>query len=309
MTSQIIRIGTRGSKLALAQAHMVSNELKILFPQVGTEIIVMKTSGDVKLEEALWGRLDKGFFTSEIEQALLDHQIDMAVHSLKDLPVEIPSGLAIGAMLPRANPLDVCISRDNRQLHQLKDGDVVATSSLRRKTQLLARYPNLKVIDIRGNVDTRMRKLHDGVCDVLVLAAAGIERLGMSSVITEQLPVSMMVPAPGQGVIAIEARVSDTHTNGFIKQLNHYPTQEAVTIERLFLNELGGGCHIPVGCFCELPANGERILHVFVSNPDGSSPVRKTYHLSDNYAVETPVLSRTLLAENTGKILLKPGMS
>lgn len=293
-----IRIGTRGSKLALVQANTVQQMLKDTCPGIETEIIVIKTSGDLKLDEPIAGRLDKGFFTREIEEALYTHQIDLAVHSLKDLPVELPLGLSIGALLPRANPADVLISSDGRTLDQLKDGDVIATSSLRRKSQLLRYNPNLKIIDIRGNVDTRLRKLKDGYCHAIILAAAGIERLGMKEKITEYLPSSLMISAPAQAVIGIEVRSDDQRTKEIVHKIHHQLTESEVVAERLFLKEMGGGCHLPLGCFCE---NIEGVIHLeaFVASIDGAEMVHRTV-LFDEHKTESSIKALTLNMLNDG---------
>jgi hydroxymethylbilane synthase len=276
-----LRIGTRGSKLALVQAETVKQMLHEALPHIDTEIVIIKTSGDVKLDEPMAGRLDKGFFTREIEEALYSNQIDLAVHSLKDLPVDLPVGLTVGALLPRANPQDVLISRDGRTLEQLNPGDVVATSSLRRKSQLLRYHSDLKIIDIRGNVDTRLRKLKDGYCDAIILAAAGIERLGMKEKITQYIPQNIMISAPAQAVIGIEIRSDDQKTQTAVAHIHHQPTEMAVTAERLFLKEMGGGCHLPLGCFCE---NSDGIIHLeaFVSTIDGSQMLHRTALFEEN---------------------------
>jgi hydroxymethylbilane synthase len=271
---KIIRIGTRGSKLALAQVELVRERIAQVRPDVVIEVEIVKTAGDTMLDESLQGRIDKGFFTTEIEHAVLEKRVDIAVHSLKDLPVDMPDGLVLGAMLPRGNPLDVWISRDGRKLDAFTNKDVVATSSTRRRAQLLAANPGIQLRDIRGNVDTRVRKLHEGYCDALVLAAAGIERLGLTGHITAYLPPEIMLPAPGQAVIAVQAREDDPEITSILAGINHHDTLVAARAERLFLKYTGGGCHLPVAAYARM-LDARWSMDVNVCSPDGQIQVRR----------------------------------
>lgn len=240
-----IRIGTRGSKLALWQAHHVQGLLKKNHPDLEIEIVVITTTGDQILDKPLADIGGKGLFLKEIEEALLDNKIDCAVHSLKDVPAKLPDGLKLSAYLERENPNDVLISRDHKKFAQLAPGSVIGSSSIRRVLQLNAIRPDLVFKDMRGNVDTRIKKMNDGFCDAIILACAGVKRLGMQSVITEEL--SDIVCAVGQGAIAIETRTNDSITQNFISKLNHQPTEMAVCAERKVLETLEGDCKTPLG--------------------------------------------------------------
>jgi len=303
MKSTTLRIGTRGSKLALVQTKLVETAILQQFPHINIEIKIIKTSGDLILNEPLTGRIDKGFFTSEIETAMLNNQIDIAVHSFKDLPVEQPAGLSISACLPRENAHDLFISADGRKLVEMPDGSVIATCSLRRKAQLLAFNPKFKIIDIRGNVDTRLAKLANGYAEAIILAAAGLNRLSINHPHAEELPFDLMLPAPAQGVIAIETRTNDSETNRILKTINHEPSFLAATVERLFLHEMGGGCHLPVACFCEL-SNSTAIVCAFISSPNGDKTLSETITCKQadlNYQIKN--LAQTML-QNGGIELL-----
>ena len=270
-----IKIGTRGSKLALAQTELVKAALLAANPALNVSIEIIKTQGDVQLDVPLAGRLDKGFFTTEIEAALVDGSIDLAVHSLKDLPVVLPSGLQLAAVLPREDVRDVIITTSGKKLEELDANDVVATSSLRRKAQLLALNPKLQLVDIRGNVDTRLRKLHEGYCSALVIAAAGIHRLGIKPEHCEYLPYQQMIPAASQAAVGIEIAAGRTDVFDLLQQINHSATWQSVTAERIFLQTIEGGCHVPSGCFCE-PVEGGFRLTAFISRTDGSDMIRES---------------------------------
>ena len=213
MTKKIVRIGTRGSKLALYQANKVKDELSKIHQDIQFEVEIIKTKGDIILDVALSKIGDKGLFTKEIEVKLFNNEIDIAVHSLKDLPTELPTGAKIGAVLKRADVRDALVSKNGKKIEQLNENDTVATSSLRRKAQLLSINPNIKIIDIRGNVDTRLKKLDDGYCDALLMAGAGLLRLGYGDRITELIDSEKMIPAASQGAIAIESRINDPETD------------------------------------------------------------------------------------------------
>ncbi len=264
-----IKIGTRGSQLALYQANKLKSELVEQFPGTDFEIIVIKTKGDKILDVALSKIGDKGLFTKEIENALLDGRIDMAVHSLKDLPTVLPEGLKLGAVLKRGEFRDALVSTDGRKLSDLNNDDVIATSSLRRRAQLLKINPDFNIVDIRGNVNTRIKKMKDGYCTAMVMAAAGLQRLGLNEYISEIIDENAIIPAVSQGIIAVESRSNDQRINAFLERINDEESLTAGTAERTFLNVLEGGCQIPVGCYTGFEKDTFSI-HGFISKPDGS---------------------------------------
>ena len=266
-----IRIGTRGSPLALAQAHEVRRRLISAYnlAESDVEIQVIKTSGDRIQDRPLSEVGGKGLFTKEIEEALLAGEIDLAVHSTKDMQTVLPPGLTIGAVLPREDVRDAFISLKSPSLAGLPGGATVGTSSLRRQAQVKRLRPDLRVIDFRGNVETRLRKLEDGVADATFLAAAGLNRLGKSHRITTLMPIEDMLPAVGQGAVAIEVRGDDAATAMRLAPLNHEPTALCVAAERAFLAQLGGSCRTPIAGLAELR---EGVLHFrgMIFSPDGT---------------------------------------
>ena len=273
MTDRSVKIATRGSKLALYQSHKVKEELEKHFPGKVFEIQIIKTKGDKILDVALSKTGDKGFFTRELENSLLQHQTDMAVHSLKDMPTELPEGLILGGVLERGEVRDALISIHDKKLAELDETDVVATSSLRRKAQLLHFNSKLRIVDIRGNVDTRIQKMDEGYCTAMVIAAAGLQRLGYQDKITEILDPAIIAPAVSQGAIAIEIRENDYDTESLILEINHVPSFIVVKAERVFLSTLEGGCQVPIGCFSE--SDGKKFkISGFVSNTDGSAMMK-----------------------------------
>jgi hydroxymethylbilane synthase len=269
----IVRIGARGSNLSRTQVEEVRQALWNAFPGIATEVVSFVTTGDIRLETPLSLIGGKGVFTSEIEAALRAGTIDLAVHSLKDLPVEDPDGITIVAIPERAPVADVLISRTGRPLSDLDSGAVVGTSSLRRSAQLRNHRPDIRTESIRGNVETRLRKLMDpdGPYDAIVLAQAGLSRLGLGDRITEVLDFETMLPAPGQGALAVQAAIG-SHDLDRYKLLNQLPTALAVTAERSFLQALGGGCSLPVGAFAEWSQDAISIKGR-VSQVDGLSQV------------------------------------
>jgi len=293
-----MRIGTRGSALALAQSGMVQK----LLPE-GAILTVIETTGDRNPLASLRRIGGKGIFTKEIDTALLEGRIDLAVHSLKDLPTEETPGLAIGALLKREDPRDALVSRGGVGLDQLPQGAVVGTSSFRRRAQLLARRPDLTVEDLRGNVPTRIARVLSGTVDAIVIAAAGLIRLGMESEIAEILDESVMLPAPGQGIVAVQIRADDSGTREHLRAL-HDPTAEAEAIaERTFLSGLGGGCLVPVGARARA-RNGALALEGFVGHPEGRPSIRKSIQGSSvNAAGLGAELARLALAEGAREIL------
>jgi len=264
----VIVIGSRGSKLALWQAAHVAEALKAL--GVETRIDIIKTSGDNIQDVPLAQVGGKGLFTKEIDEALLSSAIDLAVHSMKDVPTGLPPGLTIAAIPEREEPRDALIGRS---LAELRDGLRVGTSSLRRQAQLLAYRQQLKIHVLRGNVDTRLRKLDEGQYDAIVLAAAGLRRLGWQDRITELIPVEIMCPAVGQGALAIETRADGGLAHELVRKLDHADTRPAVTAERAMLEVLGGGCQVPVGGYAYLE-KGVIHMRAIVASPDGKHVVR-----------------------------------
>lgn len=258
-------IGTRGSKLALRQTEMVAAEIsKKLADQIeGVDIEIIKTRGDRFLDLSLTSQPDKGLFTREIEEKLLDGSIDLAVHSLKDLPIECQKGTRIGAYLQRAATSDVVIGK--LPLEQLEHGDFVGTSSKRRAFQLQIHYPHLQFKEIRGNVETRIAKLDAGEYDAIIMAEAGIRRLGLENRIVETLSERLVVPAPGQGAIAIHIRENDEDLHRLLQKINDPKTQFEVEWERSLLGSLGGGCAMPLGCVCHKSDSQYRALAFFSS--------------------------------------------
>jgi len=241
-----ISIGTRGSKLALWQANWVRSQLIKNFPGLSADIIIIKTKGDKILDVPLAKVGGKGLFVKEIEEALIGNRIDMAVHSMKDMPAELLSGLSIGAIPERENPGDVLISKNNILLSQLPEKARVGTSSLRRLAQIRHIRPDLAILPLRGNLDTRIKKLDSGELDAIILAAAGVKRLGLENLITEHLDEDIMLPAVGQGALCIEIRKNDNNILKLADSLDHSITRAVVMGERAFLKRLEGGCQIPI---------------------------------------------------------------
>jgi len=270
-----IRIGTRGSQLALYQAKKVKATLEILFPELQVELKIIKTKGDKILDVALSKIGDKGLFTKEIENELLDGSVDLAVHSLKDLPTTLPEGLKLGAVLERGEFRDALVSKNGKKLLDLGAGDVVATSSLRRQAGLMKMNNQIIIKDIRGNVNSRLQKMEDGYCDAMIMAAAGLQRLGLEKYITEIIDPEIIVPAVSQGAIAIEIRMDDPEVELLMQKINHTETWNAITAERSFLAHLQGGCQVPLGCFSKVE-NGILSMNGFVASVDGSQFISET---------------------------------
>lgn len=267
-------LGTRGSDLARWQTGHVLKLLQHAWPDLQAEIQIITTQGDRVLDTPLPLLSGKGVFTAELESALRSGQIDLAVHSLKDLPTEPPDGLIIGAILERANPADVLVSRGGYTLETLPKGATVGTCSTRRAAQLLRQRPDLGTLDIRGNVDTRVRKAldSDGVYDAIVLAYAGLERLNLLHVISQVLAFDVMLPAPGQGALAVQCR-DDAESAALLAPIHHLETAVAVTAERAFLTGLGGGCTVPVAVLAERSEDGNFWLRGRVSSLDGMTQI------------------------------------
>jgi hydroxymethylbilane synthase len=268
-----IVIGTRGSKLALRQSLMVKEALENLWEGLEVELSIIKTTGDKITDVPLAKVGGKGLFVKEIEDALLAGSVDLAVHSMKDVPAELPSGLIIGAIPKREDPRDVLVSVSYRSLMDLPQGAVVGTSSLRRTVQIRMLRPDLKVETLRGNLDTRLRKVKEGLFDAVILAAAGIHRMGWHEVITEYLDPQEFLPAVGQGALGIEIREDDREIAELVSKIHDKTTAFSVTAERSFLREIEGGCQVPIGCHCFVE-NGTVRLVGMIASLDGATVVR-----------------------------------
>ena len=272
---KIIKIGTRGSKLALWQANWVKSALKAGHPSLSVELVAIKTKGDKILDVPLAKVGGKGLFVKEIEDALLNGRIDLAVHSMKDMPAEIPDGLCIGAIPKRETPQDVLISREGLLLSQLRQNARIGTSSLRRTAQLLHARPDLVVLPLRGNLDTRLTKLETENLDAIILAAAGVKRLGLEHRITEYLDEKVMLPAVGQGALCIEIRENDPEMKSIIALLEHHQTRTVVLGERAFLNRLEGGCQVPIAAHGKIEKSAFTLCGL-VASVDGTTVIRET---------------------------------
>ena len=266
-----IIVGSRRSKLALTQTNWVIEQLKGLGLPFEFEVKEIVTKGDRILDVTLSKVGGKGLFVKEIEHALLTKETDMAVHSMKDMPAELPEGLTIGCIPGREDHRDALISKDGKTLEQLSPGAIVGTSSLRRSAQLLAVRPDLEIKWIRGNIDTRLQKLKDEEYDAIILAAAGLSRMGWSKdVVTEFLEPEVCLPAVGQGALSIECRSDDTELLEALKKFESLPTTKTVTAERTFLNEMEGGCQVPIAGYATISDAGEIKLTALVAQPDGT---------------------------------------
>ncbi len=268
-------IGTRASKLALWQAHHIADALRSEYPDLNVEIRHMVTTGDKILDVPLAKIGGKGLFTKELEQAMLAGEIDLAVHSLKDMPTQLPEGLILGAITERADAADALVSVKYNSLAELPSGAKVGTSSLRRKAQLLHHRPDLTILDLRGNLDTRLRKLDEGQFDAILLAAAGLKRLGWQERIREELPPEICLPAVGQGALAIECRADDSESRERIAFLDHLPTHQGAAAERAYLHRVEGGCQVPLGVYATVTKNELR-LEAAVYSLDGKRGLRRS---------------------------------
>ncbi len=298
-----LRIGTRGSKLALWQAEWVQKALSDKFPRLSTELVIIKTKGDKILDVPLAKVGGKGLFVKEIEEALLDNHIDLAVHSMKDMPADIPPGLAIGAVPVREIPQDVLISRYNQKIEELPDGATIGTSSLRRAAQIRHIRPKVTIANLRGNLDTRIKKLDQGEYDAIVLAAAGVKRLGYDARISQILPTDLMLPAVGQGALCLESRSNDERIEPIVKSLDHDITHIAITAERAFLHRLEGGCQVPIAAHAVMT---DMHVHLtgLVAKTDGSVLIKETLTGSNKDAAGIGIaLAQKLLELGAGPIL------
>jgi hydroxymethylbilane synthase len=298
-----IKIGTRGSKLALTQANLVADKIKKEAPDVNIEICVIKTSGDIMQDISLLKIGGKGVFVKEIEDALLSGAIDLAVHSMKDVPTQTPPGLVFAAVLPREDVRDILVSKGARKIEQMRKGAKIGTGSMRRSAQLLAMLPDLEIVSLRGNLDTRLKKIDTENLDGVIVAAAGVKRMGLAEKITQYLPVEMMLPAVGQGALGLEIRADDNRLQKLLTKINHVPTHTEITAERAFLRHLGGGCLLPIAALGKL--TGDRLsLEGLVAVPRGSDVIRDKVQGAAGEAEELGKKLAEIILERGGKKLL-----
>jgi hydroxymethylbilane synthase len=293
----VLNVGTRGSALARWQAEWVVSRLAVAWPGLELATHIFTTAGDRAPTQPLTELGGEGVFTSDLERALLAGKIDLAVHSLKDLPIDETPGLALGAIGPRGDARDVLISRERWTLRSLPPGARLGTCSLRRAAQVLAARPDVTIVPIRGNVDTRVRRALSGNYDSIVLAAAGVQRLGLDDAISDYLPYRVMLPAPGQAALAAQCRAFDARTRTLLEPLDHLPTRAAVSAERTFLAALGGGCSAPVAAYGECSdgaAQPDIRLHGLVARPDGSRVARVSGSGADPIALGRELAERAL---------------
>lgn len=300
-----LTVGTRGSELALWQAEWVKSALRHRFPDLTVELAPIKTRGDKILDVPLARVGGKGLFVKEIEEALLDGRIDLAVHSMKDMPGEIPTGLRIGAVPERESPYDVLISRKNKPLAELPKGARIGTSSLRRGSQLLHFRPDFVILPLRGNLGTRLKKMKTENLDAIVLAAAGVKRLGLAEKVSEYIDPEILIPAVGQGALCIEIRDHDPDVLAMVTSLDHPETSAAVTAERAFLRFLEGGCQVPMAAYAKIA--GPRLdITAMVAEINGSRVIREraSGRTEDAAAIGTR-LAKDLVDRGAGEILEK----
>ena len=305
MNSDTITIGTRASELALWQAEYIAAEIEKQYPTVRVELRRMTTKGDRILDAPLAKIGGKGLFTKDLEQAMFAGEIDLAVHSLKDMPTEVPDGLVIGAVTERLDAGDAFVSVRYQSMEELPQGAKVGTSSLRRRAQLLAVRPDLKIHDLRGNVNTRLAKLDAGEFDAIVLAAAGLKRLGLGERIRTILPRSMILPAVGQGALAIECRADDMRILELIDFLRDPQMTAAATAERAFLRRVEGGCQIPVGVYAEVGASNVLHVEAMIASVDGMRVCRSRSRGTPETAEKIGIALAEELLDVGGREILK----
>ena len=299
-----IIVGSRRSKLALTQTNWVIDQLKKLDPSFEFEVKEIVTKGDKILDVTLSKVGGKGLFVKEIEQAMLDKEIDMAVHSMKDMPAVLPEGLTIGCIPFREDHRDALISKDHVKFNDLKKGAIIGTSSLRRSAQLLKQRPDLEIKWIRGNVDTRLAKLQEEEYDAIILAAAGLKRLGWASdTVTEFIDADLCIPAVGQGALSIECRADDKDLLELFEKFTCKKTERAVRAERAFLQKMEGGCQVPIAGFARVDENDEVILNVLVASPDGQEVYKEELRGSDPEALG--IQAADLLIQKGAKALIE----
>lgn len=299
-----LRIATRKSALALWQANYVSDELRRIHPELNVELVPMTSRGDKILDVPLAKVGGKGLFVKELEHALLNDEADIAVHSMKDVPMDFPQGLGLSVICPREDPRDAFVSNRYPSLAQLPVGSVVGTSSLRRQCQLLAKRPDLEIKFLRGNVNTRLQKLDDGEYDAIILASAGLLRLEMAERIRERIAPEFCLPAGGQGAVGIECRTEDAEVQALLQPLHCETTAQQVLAERAMNRRLEGGCQVPIGCFALHQGNDQLWLRGLVGSPDGVVMLENDIYGSVDDAEQLGVeLAEKLLAAGAGDIL------
>jgi hydroxymethylbilane synthase len=302
-----LTFATRPSTLARWQTQHIIQKLQAQWHDLTCEEVVITTTGDRVLDKTLPEIGGKGLFTRELEQALISKDVDTAVHSLKDLPTDNAPGLTVGVIPNRADVRDVLICPSGYTLDRLPSGAIIGTSSIRRQAQLLAHRPDLQAKSIRGNVNTRIRKAVAGQYDAIILAAAGVDRLGLDEHITQYLSIELMLPAPGQGALGIQYRADDERTLTLLSAIDHQPTHSAVTAERAFLAALGGGCSLPVGALASLEGDLFRLQGV-VAAPDGSRVLRVSAYGKDPQTLGK-TLARRALADGANELLMLEGIT
>ena len=299
-----LRIGTRGSRLALWQADFIKSKISAKFPDIQIKIEIIKTEGDKLINSPLSKIGGKGVFVKDIEEALLSNKIDLAVHSLKDMPSFLPPGLIIGAVTKRQHPADAIVSKNNIKLEDLTPGSRVGTGSLRRKAQILHHFPALEIVPIRGNVDTRLKKLETENLDAIVLAVAGLQRMGFDDKISQIIDTDIIIPAPGQGIIAVETRDDDKNTQKILNDLNDLNSLSESLLERSFLKSLRGDCNIPAGCYARV--EGESISSIgFISDETGESMITSRMFGKSSDSEELGILLFNKLLDKGASELVK----
>lgn len=303
--TQLVRIATRKSPLALWQANYVKKLLLDHHPQLQVEMLAISTRGDKLLDTSLAKVGGKGLFVKELEVAMLEGKADIAVHSMKDVPMEFPEGLSLAVICEREDPSDAFVSNRYQHLDELPAGAIVGTSSLRRQCQIRAHYPQLQIKDLRGNVNTRLAKLDGGDYDALILASAGLIRLEMQQRIASRLDTDLCLPAAGQGAVGIECRTSDPSIQQLLQPLHHPDSACCVTAERAMNRRLQGGCQVPIGCFAQLDASGSSLTtHGLVGSLDGQTLLKANNQGSaENAELLGEELADKLLAMGAGEIL------
>ena len=305
---QVLRIGTRGSRLATWQTGWVASQLGEAHPDLQVQIREFRTTGDRDRATPLARLPGTGFFVKELERALLDGHLDLAVHSMKDVPTQVPDGLEVGAAVPaRADVRDCLVTPGGLALEDLPQGAVVGSSSPRRRAMLLAVRPDLEFVDLRGNVETRLGKLESGLCDATVLARAGLERLGLLDERMVPVPTDVLMPAAGQGALGLEFRSEDASVRETLVPLDHAPSRQAVVAERVLVRRLGAGCRTPLGVLGRVDDTGRLALDVWLLAPDGQESIRRS---ADGVAANADAvgmeLGEALLADGAARLIGPP---
>ncbi|MDN3714458.1 hydroxymethylbilane synthase [Vibrio breoganii] len=304
MSKQTLRIATRKSPLALWQAHYVKSRLEEIHPDLDVELVTMVTKGDIILDTPLAKVGGKGLFVKELEVAMLEKRADIAVHSMKDVPVDFPEGLGLAVICEREDPRDAFVSNTYQSVDELPQGAIVGTCSLRRQCQISAARPDLVIKELRGNVGTRLGKLDDGQYDAIILAAAGLKRLEMEERIQSYIEPESSLPAVGQGAVGIECRLDDERVLELIKPLNHTDTSDRVSAERAMNLALEGGCQVPIGSYCVITPDNQLYLRGLVGKPDGTEIIRAEIRGERSQAIAMgEELAQELLASGAKEIL------